>query len=143
MYKNILVSVDFFSETEKVIEKASAMSERMNAQVHLVHVIEDPVPMYDAYTLPSLPVIDMAEVREQLLKKLHTLADAHNIPQDHCHIEYGSVSKAIIDFSNEIKADLIIAGSHGRHGIGLMLLGSTSGSVLHHANVDFLAVRVQ
>lgn len=142
MYKKLLVSVDFFSETEKVIQKACAIRANTGAEIHLVHVIEDPVPMYDAYTLPSLPVIDMAEVREQLMQKLRDLADSHQIPHANCHIEYGSVSKAIIDFSNTIGADLIVAGSHGRHGLGLMLLGSTSGSVLHHASVDFLAVRV-
>jgi len=38
--------------------------------------------------------------------------------------------------------DLVIVGSHGRHGVRL-LLGSTANAVLHGAECDVLAVRVQ
>jgi len=44
--------------------------------------------------------------------------------------------------AGEIKADLIVVGSHGRHGLGL-LLGSTASSVVHHAACDVLAVRLR
>jgi len=43
--------------------------------------------------------------------------------------------------ANEIGADLIVVGSHGRHGLAL-LLGSTANGVLHGAPCDVLAVRV-
>ena len=39
------------------------------------------------------------------------------------------------------KVDLIVVGSHGRHGLGL-LLGATANGVLHGANCDVLTVRV-
>jgi universal stress protein A len=44
--------------------------------------------------------------------------------------------------AEEIGADLVVVGSHGRHGLSL-LMGSTANGVLHGAKCDVLAVRVQ
>jgi universal stress protein A len=41
-----------------------------------------------------------------------------------------------------LNVDLIVVGSHGRHGLQL-ILGSTANAVLHHASVDVIAVRVK
>ena len=54
----------------------------------------------------------------------------------------GSPKTEIVRVANENKVDLIIVGSHGRHGLAL-LLGSTANGVLHHATCDVLAVRLQ
>ena len=43
--------------------------------------------------------------------------------------------------AEEIGADLIVVGSHGRYGLAL-LMGSTANGVLHGATCDVLAVRV-
>jgi len=47
----------------------------------------------------------------------------------------------ILRFAREQDIDLIVVGSHGRHGIDV-LLGSTANAVLHRAHCDVLAVRV-
>jgi universal stress protein A len=44
--------------------------------------------------------------------------------------------------AEELKAGLIVIGSHGRHGLG-MILGSTANGVLHGASCDVLAVRIK
>ena len=54
----------------------------------------------------------------------------------------GSPKTEIVRVANEHKVDLIIVGSHGRHGLAL-LLGSTANGVLHHATCDVLAVRLR
>ncbi|MEJ2344256.1 MAG: universal stress protein, partial [Gammaproteobacteria bacterium] len=48
----------------------------------------------------------------------------------------------ILDTAKEQQVDLIVLGSHGRHGIG-RLLGSTADNILHHADCDVLAVRIK
>ena len=53
----------------------------------------------------------------------------------------GAPKNVIIHQAEKLKADLIIVGSHGRHGIQL-LLGSTANGVIHHAHCDVLAVRI-
>jgi universal stress protein A len=57
-------------------------------------------------------------------------------------IEMGSPKAEIIRIAREQRVDLIVLGSHGRHGLSL-LLGSTASSVIHHAECDVLAVRLQ
>jgi universal stress protein A len=58
------------------------------------------------------------------------------------YIVTGHTESEIHRVAKEISADLIIVGSHGRHGLAL-LLGSTANGVLHGATCDVLAVRVQ
>ena len=47
----------------------------------------------------------------------------------------------VASLAEELKADLIVVGSHGRHGLAL-IMGSTANGVLHGAKRDVLAVRV-
>jgi universal stress protein A len=74
------------------------------------------------------------------------LADfARRMEISHCpqHVFYGGgTTHEIIQFAQAMSADLIIVGSHGQHGIS-HLLGSTAGSLLHHADCDVLVVRAR
>jgi universal stress protein A len=57
-------------------------------------------------------------------------------------VEIGTPKREIVRVAAEQKAELIVLGSHGRHGLQL-LLGSTANGVLHQATCDVLAVRVE
>ena len=69
------------------------------------------------------------------------IGEQFNISATSQFIEVGSPKSVIMNKAQELGADLIVVGSHGRHGIQL-LLGSTANAVIHHANCDVLAVRV-
>jgi len=55
--------------------------------------------------------------------------------------EFGNAANEIVQYAKDNHVDLIVLGSHGRHGAKL-LLGSTANAVLHHAKCDVLAVRI-
>jgi universal stress protein A len=55
---------------------------------------------------------------------------------------WGIPKQEIIHIAEQEKVDLIVVGSHGRHGLAL-LLGSTANSILHYAKCDVLAVRLR
>lgn len=55
---------------------------------------------------------------------------------------WGVPKQEITQVADEQQADLIVVGSHGRHGLEL-LLGSTTNAILHHANCDVIAVRLR
>jgi universal stress protein A len=61
-------------------------------------------------------------------------------PQDQ-FVEIGPTKTKILKTAEEVGADLIICGSHGRHGLSL-LLGSTANAILHGAKCDVLTVRL-
>jgi len=57
------------------------------------------------------------------------------------HIVLGHPAQEMHNLAKQENIDLIVVGSHGRHGLAL-IFGSTSNSVLHGASCDVLAVRI-
>ena len=140
-YKHVLIAVDLTDESGQVIEKGQAIAERNNANISLIHALE---PLGFAYG-GDIPM-DLTTIQEQLEQhakdKLAELAAPLNIPQEQQHILVGVPDSEIHRMAKDQGVDLIVVGSHGRHGLSL-LLGSTSTGVLHGAKCDVLAVRIQ
>lgn len=142
-YKHILLAVDFTEHGENVAKKAQELAKDNQAQLSVVHVVDD-LPIVDASYESIIPLdvglteqlIDMAEQR--LIKMANKLA----IAEDKQWLEIGSAPLEIVRIAEENDVDLIVVGSHGRHGLAL-LLGSTANGVLHHATCDVLAVRLK
>lgn len=142
-YKHILLAVDFFDKNQVVADRAKDLAERYQARLSIVHVV-DTLPITDpAYELLMPFDMDLtAEFLAAAKSKLNALAKKLNVPESDLRLETGSPKHEIIRVAEDLKADLIVIGSHGRHGLAL-LLGSTANSVLHHAACDVLAVRLQ
>ena len=139
-YKHILVGLDLTSESEEVAEKALSMKHALAAKLSIVHVIE---PLSIAYG-GDIPM-DVSNIQEQIqetakkhLKEFSHYLDIEKLDQ---HLVFGRPETEIHALASAINADLIVVGSHGRHGLAL-LLGSTANGVLHGAPCDGLAVRV-
>ncbi|WP_447555930.1 universal stress protein [Vreelandella sp. EE22] len=139
-YHHILVAVDLTKDSQKVLERAIAVSERNeHARISIMHTLE---PLGFAYG-GDIPM-DLTSIQDQLddhaKKRLSEIASPHVKPEDQ-HVVVGMPDTEIHRFANDHSVDLIVVGSHGRHGFAL-LLGSTSTGVLHGAPCDVLAVRV-
>ena len=85
-------------------------------------------------------------VDEQELIKLHTqhlaeLAERAGLADIPREVLVGLAKTKVVTYAQEHDIDLIVMGSHGRHGIG-RLLGSTTHAVLNNAGCDVLAVRM-
>ena len=139
-YKHILVGLDLSEECSQVLQKAADISGAFGAELSLTHVIE---PLTFAYG-GDIPM-DLSEVQEQLQtqakEQLRKAATQLNVPPERQRVVLGQPATEIHRLAEELEADLIIIGSHGRHGLAL-LLGSTANGVLHGASCDVLAVRV-
>lgn len=142
-YQHILIAVDFSSHTDEVCNKAQALAARNNAKLSICHIVED-FPLTDFAYEPMISVdIDMREaLLEAGKKQLSKLAAEMEIPDSQQWAECGSPGHDLVRIADENQVDLIVVGSHGRHGIK-MLLGSTANAVLHHAHCDVLAVRLK
>ena len=139
-YKHILVGVDLTVESKDVSSKACALREAFGCRLSCVHVIE---PLSLAYG-GDIPM-DLSTIQEQIQdtakSHLTEFAETLDIKEEDRHLVFGRPETEIHTLANEILADLIVVGSHGRHGLAL-LLGSTANGVLHGAPCDVLAVRV-
>lgn len=143
MYQHILLAVDFFERGDQVTRKARQIAEQNQAKLSLVHVV-DSLPIVDpAYDSVSPYDVDMTQdILDASKVQLGKLGAELGVPVDRQWLEMGSAKLEIVRVAEENAVDLIVVGSHGRHGFAL-LLGSTANGVLHHAQCDVLAVRLQ
>jgi universal stress protein A len=138
MYKKVLFATDFDEVGIEAAKKAKKIADENRAELILVHVVE-PIP---AYAYPGFAGFAEVEVsiRDQAEKELHALADRLGVDEPHRLLEFGSIKTEVLRVAEEQKIDLLVTGSHGKHGLSL-LLGSTVNAILHGAQCDMLIVR--
>jgi len=141
-YDHLLLAVDFAPETDAVIKRAQQVREHCGARLTLLHVVEHLPMSYSA----DLVLPDDFDLEQELIdiakKQMATLGERLGVSPSEQHIEIGSTGSTILRLATELKADLVILGSHGRHGLAT-LLGSTARTVLNGASCDVLAVRIK
>lgn len=142
LYRKLLLAIDFASHTEMLCRHAATMAEIHGASLSLVHVVE-PVVTDSAFdTLPPLPV-DFDDLHIQHSRtQLEQLRQRFGLIENNIFLEIGVTKSEILRVAQEQAIDLLLLGSHGRHGIEL-LLGSTANAVLHHATCDVLAIHLK
>jgi universal stress protein A len=142
-YQHILLATDFAKCSQRVAQRARDLANLYHARLSLLHVVDN-LPIADSVYGPVIPFdVDITDqLVETARKRLRAMADELGIPSDSQTLEVGSPQLEIIRVAEESEVDLIVVGSHGRHGLGL-LLGSTANAVLHHAKCDVLAVRLK
>lgn len=139
-YKKLLIAVDLSEDSPEVAERARGLAEGSGAELHVIHVIE---PLSFAYggDIPMDFSGIQDEIHQQATQQLAKFGETWKIPADRQYIVLGRPEVEIHEKAEEIGADLIVVGSHGRYGLAL-LMGSTANGVLHGASCDVLAVRV-
>lgn len=143
-YKHVLAAVDLSEESTQVLDRARVEADLHGARLSLVSVIKPLVQVYggiDMAPLAGRTVSFEEQALEQARRQLGALAKSYRVDDKDSHAMLGSPAADIRDLAARIQADLIVMGTHGRHGLGL-LLGSTANAVLHGVDRDVLVVRV-
>ncbi|MCZ6526262.1 MAG: universal stress protein [Gammaproteobacteria bacterium] len=141
-YKNILAAVDYTAESHQVLQRAKNVAEQSSAEITLLHVIEitPVIGEFETFSYVDL-YTDQPEMIDRAERDLKSLADDVEMTDAVFKVIPGVPKVEIASYAEEYDIDLIVVGSHGRHGISL-ILGSTANGVLHRAKCDVLAVRV-
>lgn len=140
-YKNILVAVELNAKTDaEPIRHAEYMAKELGANIVLVHAVEYAVG-YSAYGVGINIEVEEILVNNST-KAMKDLGERLGVPESKRMVKIGPAKYVILEEAEKIKADLIIVGSHGRHGIRA-ILGSTADGVLHGAKCDVLAVKLK
>ena len=141
-YRNILIAVGFIPEDDAVIQRALLLGRQNDAKINLIHVVEYAGYVYsNDLPLPQDFDLDL-KLAERAESNLKTVAEKYYLSDASLFVEFGMPKHEIVRVANEQGVDLIVLGSHGRHGLQL-LLGSTPNGVLHLTGCDVLAVRIQ
>ena len=139
-YKHLLVGLDLSPESQQVVDRVKLLFSDREVKISLCHILE---PL--AFTYGGDIPVDLSDVQLQLeqqaKERLTKLAEQLNVAEDNQHVVLGQPANEMHRLAREQDVDLIIVGSHGRHGLAL-IFGSTSNSVLHGAQCDVLAVRI-
>lgn len=140
-YQHILIAVDFSEECSPVIQRAQDIAENSKTKLSIVHIIE-PMAMAFGGDVPMDLTLIQQQQFDQAKASLEKLATLYPSISEECrHLTFGQPRQEIHRLVTELGCDLIVVGSHGRHGLAL-LLGSTANDVLHGAPCDVLAVRL-
>ena len=142
-YRKILLAVDFSEFNSQTAARAQEVAGKFDSELGLIHVVE-PAPLGDpAYGIAMPFDFDLTgQMVEAARLRLAQMAESLRVPEDRQWVEVGSPKAEIVRVAAEQNIDLIVIGTHGRHGIGA-LLGSTASSVIHHAACDVLTVRLR
>lgn len=137
IYKHILLALDLSSDNPSMIRKASALAKHCQAKLSFVHVVEISLAADHIYVDQQAYQNELKQKAQARLAQLHAGLDIH---ADNLHYVFGHPKEAILALADELGVDLIVVGSHGRHGFSL-LLGATANAVLHGAKCDVFMLR--
>jgi len=139
--KNVLFATDFSATSEAALPYAVAISRRFGSTLHVAHVLSDTSILMmtggvDYVSMGTLYDDAQAEAKEKLQQ---IAARAEGIRQ-RTYVRHGQVWANLAGIVQENNIDLIVLGTHGRTGLGKLLLGSVAEDILRHATCPVLTV---
>lgn len=149
MYNRILISTDGSEIAQKGVDHGLALAKTLGAEVTIITVTER-FPVYTSgvgYDLAwsGVALAEYAEgqtkAADSILAAAQQSAQRLGVTADTLHVPEAEVAEAIIAAAQERNCDLIVMASHGRRGLGRLMLGSKASEVLAHTDIPVLVVR--
>lgn len=145
MFKRILVPLDGSAPARAGLDQALALAKSEGARLRLMHVVDEHALMQGmepAFNVGEL-LATLAEEGRKLLADAAAIAHRRGVKADAVlyELRIGRVADRIIREAKNWRADLIIMGTHGRRGLGRLVMGSDAESVLRESPVPLLLVK--
>ncbi len=136
-FKHILVATDFSAHAEHAADVAIMLADRFKAKVTLVHAYSVPVTAYSEGI--AWPIEDFErEARRALDAAASKLKE--RFPRLETQLRLGPAGEQIVTAVEELGADLVVMGTHGRRGLSRAILGSVAERVVRTAAVPVMTV---
>jgi nucleotide-binding universal stress UspA family protein len=143
MYQRILVPVDGSETSNCGLEEAIRLAKLTKARIRLVHAV-DGVVSSTGFEYATADIFGMLiEAGAQILSEAKARVEASGVAVDTFLPETfgGRVCDVVVDQAKLWKADLIVIGTHGRRGVGRLLIGSDAEQIVRASPVPVLLVR--
>jgi universal stress protein A len=142
--RRIACCTDFSGNADKAVAAASDLARRFEAELYIVHVLPpvvNPV-LTEAEWIPP-EVAPRENVLMQIAERMQERYGDGSVqgPAPEFVVLDGHVSTEILNFLEERHIDLVVLGSYGLSGMGLVLLGSVTKRVSHKAGCSVMIVR--
>lgn len=149
--QKILIAIDYAPSAKKIAEQGYALGKAMNAEIILLHVIEDvgyyastaydPIMGFGGFANTNFLSSDAMDsiTKEAAIYlekiKLHLQDDSIKI-----RLEQGEIADTILETAKKINCKLIVIGTHSKSAIGEILMGSTAHKLIKHSTVPIFII---
>ncbi len=138
-FKKILVATDFSECADKAMERALDVAARYGATVRVVHAWDYPAVAYAAMGTTMIDVLPFEQAAKAHLDALVASLAERGVAVE-ASLCRGVAWDQIVSLAEQLKADLVVVGSHGRTGIKRAVLGSVAERVVRHSTAPVLTV---
>ncbi len=142
LFKKILVPIDGSNTSNKALDYALKLAQADQAEVRLIYCIDE-LSLLSSHEYSGEMVQLARENGHTILQGGMALANAAKVKADTRLIDRigQRLGESVADAAGDWGADLIVLGTHGRRGIGRVLLGSGAEQVMRMSPVPVLMVR--
>lgn len=142
MFKRILVPVDGSETSNRALVAALQLARETGGRIRVLHSVDELVYVADTAYDPTI-LRAAREWATKVLQEALEVAKATGVPADSRLVEAPGrrLGEVVADEAQAWEADLVVVGTHGRKGVGRVLLGSGAEQVLRTSRVPVLSVR--
>jgi nucleotide-binding universal stress UspA family protein len=147
----VLIALDYNPTAQKVAEVGFAIAKSMNAKVYLLHVVGDPVYYSSQAYSPIMGFAGYSDIGQLQFNIEEALKNAsseyldkirHHLGDEIIEtiIVAGDFAESILKTAKDLRADVIVMGSHSQKWLQKILVGSVTEKVLQFTNIPLLVV---
>ena len=142
-FKNILVAYDSSSFSNMAFKRALDVAESNKSKITIVTVITGVYQPSIGFTMKySEKILEKyTKTLQKTFSNLESAAKEKNIKISLKILQDPSVAKAITNYVNSHKFDLVVIGSHGRTGLNKMILGSVANNITQKVKCPVMVVK--
>jgi nucleotide-binding universal stress UspA family protein len=139
MYERILIPTDGSTGTAHVAMQALDLAEQYGGTLHVLNVVET----HEGSLLSEVggSQDELERSGQRAVERIERMAEVHGVGVETA-VREGDPAEEILDYADEIEADAIVAGTHGRSGIARRLIGSVAERLVRHASCPVMTVRL-
>ncbi len=142
-FKKFACCTDFSENAELAFNRALDLAEKYGAMLYVIHVLPpviNPLMSDVEQTLSDEPRKALILKIEDKMQQTYGVRVGETIPFELVVLD-GHVTTEILKFVDENGVDLLVVGSYGLSGMGLVLFGSVANRLSHHASCSVMIVR--
>jgi len=139
--KNVLFATDFSPTSEAALPYAVAICRHFGSTLHTVHVLSEAGLLMMAGGVDYVSVGTIYEdAQNEAKERLDQISEYMEVIPHRNYVRHGPVWKTLASIIAENEVDLVVVGTHGRTGLGRLLLGSVAENILRHAPCPVLTI---
>jgi nucleotide-binding universal stress UspA family protein len=140
----VVIPVDFSETSRRALAWALDYSLRGPCELHVVHVTETSAGDLMPHIAAARATQDVSNLDELVYEEIERIVpheDRGQIGPILRHVTEGTPHRAILRIAQELKADLIVMGTHGRTGLAHLVSGSVAEQVVRRARCPVVCVK--